>query len=102
MEKSRIIWPFTSSGQPACAVLYYHVATGTQAVNDLPVPGQRKQLEVYFPRPGWQVVREYQKASSGFQGNRSEFDGMLEEAKYGKRRFDRIVVHSYSRYSWMK
>lgn len=84
--------------KPLRAALYLRVSTGAQAVKDLSVPDQRKQLEEYCRRKGWQVVGEYQEASSGFQGSRSEFDKMLEEAKYGERRFDLIVVHSYSRF----
>lgn len=90
--------PTKTSNQPIRAVLYLRVSTGAQAVKDLSVPDQRKQLEAYCQRQGWQVVGEYQEASSGFQGNRPVFDQMLEEAKYGEHRFDRIVVHSYSRY----
>ena len=87
-----------ASDQLTRAVLYLRVSTGAQAVKDLSVPDQRKQLEAYCQRQGWQVVGEYQEASSGFQGSRPVFEEMLDEAKFGEQRFERIVVHSYSRY----
>ena len=47
-----------ATGVQTRAALYLRVSTGRQAVNDLSIPDQRRQLEVYCEANGWAATAE--------------------------------------------
>ena len=48
-----------AAGVQTRAALYLRVSTGRQAVNDLSIPDQRRQLEAYCEAKGWEATAEY-------------------------------------------
>jgi DNA invertase Pin-like site-specific DNA recombinase len=88
----------SGSEVPPRAVLYLRVSSGAQAVRDLSIPDQRKQLDAYCRQRGWPVICEYAETGSAFQGHRRKFDEMLEHSEQSVRPFERIIVHSFSRF----
>jgi len=83
---------------PLRAVLYLRVSTGLQAQKDLSVPDQRSQLEAHCQNRGWCIVDEFVEIKSAFQGPRPVLDELLSIAKFDTKHFERIVVHSFSRF----
>ena len=75
------------------------VWTGPQAVRDLSIPDQRRQMMDYCKKRGWTVVREFAEAKSGTDDKRPQLQEMLDFADSGSALFDVILVHSYSRFS---
>ncbi len=66
--------------------------TGTDSsIKDL-----RRQLEDYCWKRGWAVVDEYVDKRGVAGGNRSQFNKLLEVARRGDCRVDKVVVNSFS------
>lgn len=78
------------------AVLYLRVAPSAQAIVNLAFADQRKQLEAYCQRQGWQVVGEYQEVRNPFRSNRRIIDELVKLSKHEEARFERLVVCSDS------
>ncbi len=81
------------------AALYLRVSTARQAVADLSIPDQRRQLIEYCERKGWAIVREFvEPGASAMDDKRPEFQRMIEEGSGPARPFDAVLVHSQSRF----
>ena len=81
------------------AALYLRVSTGRQAEHDLSIPDQRRQAEEYCAAKGWEVVEVFIEAgASATDDRRPEFQKLMEAASEKPRRFDVVVVHSFSRF----
>ena len=81
------------------AMFYLRVSTTKQAEKDLSIPDQRKQLEGYCNKQGWNVVGEYLDAGASATGDkRPSFQRMVDDATARHNPFDVIVVHSFSRF----
>ncbi|WP_269220174.1 recombinase family protein [Brevundimonas vesicularis] len=81
------------------AALYLRVSTGRQAVNDLSIPDQRRQLEAYCETKGWEATAEYvEPGNTATDDRRPSFQSMIEAALTKPPAFDVIVVHSFSRF----
>ena len=80
--------------------LYLRVSTVRQADQDLSIPDQRRQAEVYCKRRGWRIVREFvERGASATTDTRPVFQDMIAEARRSERKFDAVLVHSYSRFA---
>lgn len=89
----------TSPGVQTRAALYLRVSTGRQAVNDLSIPDQRRQLEAYCGTKGWEGTAEYvEPGNTATDDRRPSFQSMIEAALTKPPAFDVIVVHSFSRF----
>ncbi len=86
--------------QPAPrAALYLRVSTGRQAENDLSIPDQKRQAEAYCLAKGWRVAECFiEPGASATDDRRPEFQRLMEAAAAKPRRFDIVVVHSFSRF----
>ena len=86
--------------QPAPrAALYLRVSTGRQAENDLSIPDQKRQAEAYCLAKGWRVSESFvEPGASATDDRRPEFQRLMEAAAAKPRRFDIVVVHSFSRF----
>ncbi|MBL8642420.1 MAG: recombinase family protein [Rhodospirillaceae bacterium] len=83
---------------PVRVALYLRVSTKRQAEHDLSIPDQRKQLEAYCLRQGWEIAKEYvEPGASGTTDNRPAFQDMIADARSKPRPFDVVLVHSFSR-----
>jgi site-specific DNA recombinase len=83
-----------------CAALYIRVSTSRQAEADLSIPDQIKQLTTYCERKGWQVADTYvEPGASALDDDRPVFQEMVAAATSSERPYDRVVVHSLSRFS---
>ena len=88
-----------NTGVQTRAALYLRVSTGRQAVNDLSIPDQRRQLEVYCEANGWAATAEYvEPGNTATDDRRPSFQSMIEAALTKPPAFDMIVVHSFSRF----
>ncbi|GGF82180.1 hypothetical protein GCM10011402_38470 [Paracoccus acridae] len=90
----------TASNLPSGSrvVLYMRVSTGRQALNDLSIPDQRKQLEAYCKEHSHQIVAEFIDAKSGRNDNRDGFQKMMAFVSDQHAKIDLILVHSFSRF----
>ena len=79
------------------AALYLRVSTGRQAVYDLSIPDQRRQLEAYCEAKGWEATAEYvEPGNTATDDRRPSFQSMIEAALTKPPAFDVIVAHSFS------
>ena len=89
----------TSAPAPSRAALYLRVSTGRQAEQDLSIPDQRRQAQAYCTAKGWTVAAEYvEPGASAMDDRRPEFQRMVDAALRKPPEFDRVVVHSFSRF----
>lgn len=89
----------TPAGVQTRAALYLRVSTGRQAVNDLSIPDQRRQLETHCETKGWEATAEYvEPGNTATDDRRPSFQSMIEAALIKPPAFDVIVVHSFSRF----
>ncbi|WP_248845801.1 recombinase family protein [Acetobacter tropicalis] len=81
------------------AALYLRVSTGRQAEHDLSIPDQQRQTEAYCAAKGWVVAEVFiEPGASATDDRRPEFQKLMEAALEKPRRFDVVVVHSFSRF----
>ncbi|MFT9424149.1 MAG: recombinase family protein [Acetobacter syzygii] len=81
------------------AALYLRVSTGRQAEHDLSIPDQQRQTENYCAAKGWEVAEVFiEPGASATDDRRPEFQKLMEVASEKPRRFDVVVVHSFSRF----
>lgn len=84
---------------PPRAALYLRVSTARQAERDLSIPDQQRQAEAHCRAQGWPVVAVFIDAgASATDDKRPQFQAMLDAAARKPRPFERIVVHSFSRF----
>ena len=84
---------------PRRAALYLRVSTGRQAAGDVSLPSQRDLTRRYCEARGWMVTEEFvEPGASATDDRRPVFQRMLEQAREPDRRFDVILVHSFSRF----
>ena len=84
---------------PRRAALYLRVSTGRQAAGDVSLPSQRDLTRRYCEARSWVVTEEFvEPGASATDDRRPVFQRMLEQAREADRRFDVILVHSYSRF----
>ncbi len=88
----------TDTGRALRAAGYSRVSTGRQAVHDLSIPYQQKQISAYCDKNGWDLAESFVDAKTGTDDNRPEFQRMIDLATNGRGAFDVIVVHSFSRF----
>src|ERR1700733_48385 len=82
------------------AAIYVRVSTTRQAENDLSLSDQIGQCRTYCGRHGWEVVEVFSEpGASALDDDRPVFQEMIFKAKRADRPFDRVVVHSLSRFS---
>jgi len=82
------------------AAIYVRVSTTRQAENDLSLSDQIGQCRTYCERHGWEVVEVFSEpGASALDDDRPVFQEMIFKAKRADRPFDRVVVHSLSRFS---
>ena len=60
---------------------YCRVSTKAQADRDNSLPAQKRIIQEYAQRKGFEIVEWYSEAKSGFKGKRGEFRNMLEQLK---------------------
>ncbi len=60
---------------------YCRVSTKAQADRDNSLPTQKRIIKEYAERKGFEIVKWYSEAKSGFKGKRTEFRSMLEHLK---------------------
>ncbi|WP_278069934.1 recombinase family protein [Brevundimonas sanguinis] len=76
----------TTAGLQSRAALYLRVSTGRQAVNDLSIPDQRRQLEAYCESKGWETTAEYvEPGNTATDDRRPSFQSMIEAADQAAR-----------------
>jgi len=81
------------------AVSYLRVSTGRQAEQDLSIPDQRRQAQVYCESRGYLAVGEYvEPGASATDDWRPEFQKIMDAAATRPPTFDTIIVHSSSRF----
>ena len=84
---------------PKCVALYLRVSTGRQAAGEVSIPSQRDLTRRYCEARGWIVTEEFvEPGASATDDRRPVFQRMLEQAREPDRRFDVILVHSFSRF----
>ena len=90
----------TDTRAPGCRVaLYARVSTSRQAEADLSIPDQIRQAEHWCQQHGMALVGRYiEPGASGTDDSRPVFQDMLADAKVKPRRFDIVLVHSFSRF----
>jgi len=82
-----------------CAGRSLRVSTGRQAAGDVSLPSQRDLTRRYCEARGWDVTAEFvEPGASATDDRRPVFQRMLEQVREPDRRFDVILVHSYSRF----
>jgi DNA invertase Pin-like site-specific DNA recombinase len=83
---------------PERAFSYARVSTDTQEERGLSLPEQLRENRQFAERKGFELVREFQEAESGFrhQERRHEFHRMLELIE--QERVSIIIVHDRSRW----
>jgi site-specific DNA recombinase len=82
------------------AAIYVRVSTTRQAENDPSLPDQIGQCRTYCERQGWEVVEVFSEpGASALDDDRPSFQEMIFKAKRADHPFDRVVVHSLSRFS---
>ena len=82
------------------AAIYVRVSTTRQAENDPSLPDQIGQCRTYCERHGWEVVEVFSEpGASALDDDRPSFQEMIFKAKRADHPFDRVVVHSLSRFS---
>ncbi|MEP3669313.1 MAG: recombinase family protein, partial [Roseibium sp.] len=88
-----------STSEPLRAVAYLRVSTGRQALHDLSIPDQRKQISAFCISKGWSLVDEFvEPGSTATDDNRPAFQSLMERATEPDRPYDVVLVHSYSRF----
>jgi len=84
----------------ARAAVYVCVSTSRQAESNLSLPDQIAQCRAYCERQRWEVVEIFSEpGASALDEDRPVFQEMIYKAKRADRPFDRVVVHSLSRFS---
>jgi site-specific DNA recombinase len=84
---------------PKRVALYLRVSTGRQAAGEVSIPSQRALTQRYCEARGWVVTEEFvEPGASATDDRRPVFQRMLEQAREPDRRFDVILVHSFSRF----
>src|SRR5690349_3967533 len=79
--------------------LYARVSTPRQAEADLSIPDQIRQAEQWCQQHRMTLIARYiEPGATGTDENRPVFQDMLAEAKVKPRRFDLVLVHSFSRF----
>jgi len=58
---------------------------------------QNQALRAYAEARGWQIVADYNEASSSWHGTRDQFEQMVEDARAGK--FERVLVWALDRFA---
>ncbi len=82
------------------AAIYVRVSTSRQAERDLSIPDQINQCRAYCERQGWEVGQVYSEpGASALDDDRPVFQEMIHAAKTAEQPFQRVVVHSLSRFS---
>ena len=88
-----------SGDKPKRVALYLRVSTGRQAAGDVSIPSQRDLTRRFCGAQGWVVTEEFvEPGASATDDRRPAFQRMLEQAREPERRFDVILVHSFSRF----
>jgi site-specific DNA recombinase len=78
---------------------YGRVSTPGQAKAELSLPDQRRAIEAFGIRQGWTIVQFFEEPGASAQdGNRRNFERMIEAATGRDHPVDIIVVHSFSRF----
>jgi site-specific DNA recombinase len=86
--------------KPIRIAAYLRVSTTKQAEADLSLPDQRRHAETYCARMGWDLVEVFNEpGASALDEDRPEFQRMIDRACGPERPFDKILVHSFSRFS---
>lgn len=84
---------------PGRAALYLRVSTGRQAEQDLSIPDQRRQLLGCCEARGIEVIAEFvEPGATATDDKRPSFQRMMDEASQKPAPFDKIIVHSFSRF----
>jgi site-specific DNA recombinase len=79
--------------------IYARVSTTRQAENDLSIPDQLRQMQVWAERNGHVVVKEYiEPGASATDDKRPVFQDMMNDAALSPAPFQVVVVHSLSRF----
>jgi len=79
--------------------IYARVSTTRQADNDLSIPDQLRQMQVWAERNGHVVVKEYiEPGASATDDKRPVFQDMMNDAALSPAPFQTVVVHSLSRF----
>ena len=76
---------------------YCRVSTKAQADKDNSLPAQKRIIGEYADRKGFEVVKWYSEAKSGFKGNREEFNNLLEHLESPD--IEGVVFHKLDRSS---
>src|SRR5215470_5518402 len=85
--------------RPKRVALYLRVSTGRQAAGDVSLPSQRDLTQRFCDERGWIVTEEFvEPGASATDDRRPVFQRMLEQTREPERRFDVILVHSFSRF----
>ena len=81
-------------------VIYVRVSTARQAEHDLSIPDQIAQCRAHCESQGWVVVDVFcEPGASALDEDRPTFQEMIYKAKRHDRPFQKVVVHSLSRFS---
>ena len=81
------------------AALYLRVSTAKQAEQDISIPDQQRQGELFCEARGYQVTQVYvEPGASATSDKRPEFQRMIEDGTAKPPAYDVIVVHSFSRF----
>lgn len=79
--------------------IYARVSTSRQAENDLSIPDQLRQLNVWAKTNGHLVVQEYiEPGASATDDKRPVFQKMIADALQKPAAFEAIIIHSLSRF----
>lgn len=87
--------PQKSTKRQLRAALYLKAPMVHGTGTDSSIKDLRRQLEDYCWKRGWAVVDEYVEKRGVAGGNRSQFKKLLEDAKRGDCRVDKVVVNSF-------
>lgn len=74
---------------------YCRVSTKAQADRDNSLPTQKRIIEEYALKKGYEIAEWYSEAKSGFKGNRKEFKKMLEHLKTPE--IEGVIFHKLDR-----
>jgi DNA invertase Pin-like site-specific DNA recombinase len=89
----------TSTPPAPRAALYLRVSTDRQAESDLSIPDQRRQMTAYALTKGWTVTDEFvEPGLTATDEKRPAFQAMIEAGLTKPPPFDKILVHSFSRF----
>ena len=76
---------------------YCRVSTKAQADKDNSLPAQKRIIGEYADRKGFEIVKWYSEAKSGYKGNREEFNKLLEHLKASE--IEGVIFHKLDRSS---